>query len=256
LNFQLRKPRLIFIVPLVFGAAYLAYARWDESGPYIARSFTSEMTGETRRYAVHLPEGYRKTSEPWPAILYLHGLGEAGDDLSELLNEGLIKELADGLKIPFVVIAPQAMFTDHYRQGWRRSEQDVLTALKDARGRYRIDPDRIYLTGNSMGGVGAFYFAAHYPGLFAAVAPIAGEGEPVWAEAYEGVPFWVFHGLLDEIVPEAGSRAMVAAMEADSLEVSYTTYPGIAHDSWTRTYRDPELYRWFLKHRRRGRGDD
>jgi predicted peptidase len=254
LKFQFRKPRLMFVVPLVVGAAYLGYLRWSRTTPYEAHTFTSEITGEERSYAVFLPKGYRWKAGPWPTILYLHGFGEAGNDPRELLDEGLGKELAEGLEIPFIVVAPQAMFTDHYREGWRRSEEDVVSALRDAQGEYRIDAERIYLTGNSMGGVGAFYIASKYPELFAAVAPIAGEGEGEWAEAYENLPFWVFHGRRDEIVPSEGSEAMVSAMREQNGVVDYTVYPEVKHDSWTQTYRNPELYAWFLRHRREGAG--
>ncbi len=200
-----------------------------------------------------LPQGYDNEEAAWPAIVYLHGLGEVGDDLSYLTRRGLVKELSHGLEIPFVVIAPQAGWTDDYVNGWKNNETAVLGALADAQSRYRIDPDRIYLTGNSMGGIGSFYLASKHPDIFAAVAPIAGQGEAAWAEQYSDLPFWVFHGEQDDVIPVAGSQNMVEAMRKQSVEVKYTEYPELLHDSWTPTYQNLELYEWFLNHDRRNR---
>lgn len=245
-------PRAIFMIPLLLSAGYFAYGRWESSTPFESRSFKSEITGETRRYAVLLPKDYHRNRGDWPAILYLHGLGESGDDLTQLMAHGLIREATLDMDLPFVIIAPQAMMTMDYRLGWRNNEADVLKVLREAQKKYRIDPDRIYLTGNSMGGIGSFYMASRHPDLFAAVAPIAGQGDTSWTSQYHGLPFWVFHGLKDDIIPARGSDEMVEAMKSNDVDVRYTPYPTVTHDSWTQTYRNPELYKWFLQHRRGG----
>lgn len=253
---KLKRPRAIFLVPLILAFAYFSYGRWENRTPYRSHAFASTIVAGEREYAVVLPKGYSSGGEAWPAILYLHGLGEVGDDLTTLLERGLLKELHDGLEIPFIVIAPQAMYTDHYQDGWKRNEGDILKVLADAQQRYRIDPDRIYLTGISMGGIGSFYMASQHPQLFAAVAPIAGEGNTAWVAEYHGLPFWVFHGVKDEVISIDGAQAMVDRMKADSIDVQFTSYPEAHHDSWTSTYRNPELFRWFLTHRRDSAGQE
>jgi predicted peptidase len=247
---KLRRPRVIFLVPLLIAAAYYSYGRWETRVPYISNSFASTLVPGEREYAVVLPKGYSSSNESWPAILYLHGLGEVGDDLSRLVERGLLAEIRDGLEIPFIVIAPQALYTDQYQDGWKRNEGDILKVLADAQQRYRIDADRIYLTGISMGGIGSFYMSSQHPELFAAVAPIAGEGKTAWVAEYHGLPFWVFHGVKDDVISIDGAQEMVDQMEADSVDVRFTPYPDAEHDSWTPTYRNLELYRWFLTHRR------
>lgn len=247
---QIRRPRIVFLIPLIVALAYFSYGRWEARTPYSSHSFESELYTEDREYAVVLPDGYYSSDESWPTILYLHGLGEVGDDLTNLLQRGLLKELRDGMEIPFIVVAPQAPFTEQYKDGWKRNEADILKVLADAKQHYRIDPDRVYLTGISMGGIGSFYMASQHPELFAAVAPIAGDGNTAWVAEYHGLPFWVFHGVRDDVISIKGSQAMVDRMEADSVDVRFTQYPEADHDSWTPTYRNMELYRWFLAHRR------
>jgi predicted peptidase len=247
---RLSRPRLIFLLPLLISAAFFSHRLWAERKPYLKHTVFSSTFNGTRDYAVILPDRYDDSEGPWPTILYLHGWGEVGTDLSYLLRRGLVKEVQDGLDIPFIIVAPQAMWTDHYADGWKRNEQEVLAVVADAQSRYRIDPDRIYLTGNSMGGIGSFYFASNYPDLFAAVAPIAGQGETEWVKGFALLPFWVFHGAKDDVIPVEGSQLMVEAMRAAAVDVKYTEYPDLLHDTWTPTYQNLDLYDWFLEHRR------
>lgn len=251
---ELKRPRPVFLIPVLVLAAFYGYRLLKSRPPYIVHSYQGESYDWRREYAVILPEEYDEGNERWPAILYLHGLGEVGEDLTYLLRRGLVKEINKGLEIPFIVIAPQAMWTNRYEDGWAKNEADVLKVLEDAQSRYRIDPDRLYLTGNSMGGVGSFYFASKYPERFAAVAPICGEGEPEWVESYGDLPFWVFHGEDDELIPVEGSIRMVEAMKEAGVDVKLTLYPGVNHNAWTPTYNNPEFYEWLLSHERNEEG--
>jgi predicted peptidase len=115
---------------------------------------------------------------------------------------------------------------------------------------YRVDPDRIYLTGLSMGGSGTWTLAGEYPEYFAAIVPICGSGDPQDAKRLKELPIWVFHGAKDEAVPLSRSEEMVKALKEEGAEVKFTIYPEAGHDSWTETYNNPELYQWLLKHKR------
>jgi dipeptidyl aminopeptidase/acylaminoacyl peptidase len=61
---------------------------------------------------------------------------------------------------------------------------------------------------------------------------------------------WVFHGAKDPVVKLNESEEMVDALKAAGVDVKFTVYPEAQHDSWTETYNNPELYEWFLQHRR------
>jgi len=169
--------------------------------------------------------------------------------LSKVEIHGPPKLIAIDKKVfPFVIVSPQCPI-----DGWWTNELqiDTLNALlDDIILRYRIDKERIYVTGSSMGGYGTWRLAAVYPNRFAAIAPICGGGCPDDAVNIAHLPIWVFHGAKDDMVPVKESEAMVAALEKVGCNVKLTVYPNIGHDSWTATYENPELYEWFLKHTR------
>ena len=222
---------------------------------YVTHEFDSSVTGQTREYGMYVPLHYNENRRKYPMILFLHGAGERGDDVDLVKKHGPIKVALERGEFPFIVVAPQC----HSRlpssegsaaSGWQTAEADVMAILDEVQSKYRIEPTRIYLTGLSMGGFGSFHLAAEHPDLFAAVTPICGGGNAARADAYVNTPFWVFHGGDDPVVAASRSREMVDAMRAfDHEDVKLTIYPGVGHDSWTRTYEDDSLYAWFLGHR-------
>ena len=111
---------------------------------------------------------------------------------------------------------------------------------------YRIDSDRLYVTGLSMGGFGTFELTTRYPDVFAAAAPICGGGDPTKAKTLSALPVWVFHGDADRVVPVGFSRSMVKAIETAGGKPKYTEYPGVGHDCWTATYADPAFHDWLF----------
>ncbi len=160
-------------------------------------------------------------------------------------KHGIPKIVEQQEDFPFITVSPQCP----YRFCWM-SEADTLNALLDeVVATYAVDVDRIYLTGLSMGGYGAWYLGINYPERFAAIVPIAGGGDPEKACALKDVPVWVFYGAKDDVVLPEESEAMVNALKACGGDVRFTLYPDAHHDSWTRTYDNPELYEWLLKHR-------
>jgi hypothetical protein len=128
---------------------------------------------------------------------------------------------------------------------------ETLDALLDSViGTYRIDEDRVVLTGLSMGGQGTWQLAAARPDRFAAIAPVCGRGNPEAAHRLRRVPAWVFHGAQDDVVPIGESERMVAALERCAGDVRFTVYPDAGHDAWTATYERADLWDWLLSHRR------
>ena len=214
------------------------------------QSFEKEITKTIKAdYLLYLPDEYQKSKTDWPLILFLHGAGERGDELKKVEMHGPPKLIAkDGKQFPFVIVSPQCP-----ENGWWDSELqiDVLNNLLDEIvSQYRIDKDKIYVTGISMGGFGTWSLACEYPDRFAAIAPICGKGSPEKAEKIKHLPVWVFHGAKDDVVPLKNSEEMVDALKKAGGNVKFTVYPDAGHDSWTAAYNNPELFDWFLKHRR------
>lgn len=197
------------------------------------------------RYHTYLPPGYDdpgNADKRWPMILFLHGSGERGSDPEPRPKHGpAVVAETEGLAMPFIVISPQCE-----RNAWWGSPR-VDDLLDELVTEYRIDESRVYLTGLSMGGYGSWYAASAHPERFAAVAPICGGGEPADAWRLRDVPIWTFHGDADELVPLERSQKMVEAITAEGgKHIALTVYPGVGHNSWSATYRNPKLYEWFL----------
>ncbi|HEX2908070.1 MAG TPA: prolyl oligopeptidase family serine peptidase [Phototrophicaceae bacterium] len=199
------------------------------------------------KYLLHLPPDYEaQPKQRWPLILFLHGMGERGDDLEVVKKHGLarIAEEQPELLARFVVVSPQCPLDLTWPD-----ELDALNALLDhCLQQYRIDRRRVYLTGLSMGGYGTWFLGMAHPERFAALAPICGGGVSARASTLKATPIWVFHGAKDRVVSPSESKRMVKALKACGNKVKLTLYPEADHDSWTETYNNPELYEWFLSH--------
>ncbi len=215
--------------------------------------------GRTLPFAVYVPRAY-DPARAWPLILFLHGSGESGTDGAKQLTQGLPPAvLADVGRWPAIVLAPQKPSED---EEWEAYEPVLLALVAQARVRYRIDPARIYLTGLSQGGHGAWVLGARHPGLWAAVAPVCGyasarsPGPAAYAgtaaelaERLRATPVWAFHGEADDVVPAAETRAMIDALTARGSRPRATFYPGVGHGCWDRAYRESGLAEWLLARR-------
>lgn len=195
-------------------------------------------------YLLYLPKEYGKADTQWPMIVFLHGAGERGDDLELVKKHGLPKIVEEKEDFPFVVLSPQCPEGNW----WER--ENLIALLDEIVANYDIDEERIYLTGLSMGGFGTWELATRYPERFAALAPICGGGVPLTTRKLVDIPVWVFHGALDETVPLKYSEDMVNALKKFDGNVKFTVYPEAKHNSWTETYDNPELYEWFLRHKK------
>jgi predicted peptidase len=199
----------------------------------------------TYPYLIQLPDAYHaEPDQRWPLILFLHGSGERGDSLPKINAQGLPKLIAAGKTFPAIVISPQCP----EKQGW---EPPVLSQLlDDVSAKYRIDPDRIAVTGISMGGYGAWALALAYPDRFSALVPICGGGNPAHAAKLKRLPIWVFHGGKDNAVPVKLSHDMVDALRKSGGRPHFTLYANAGHDSWTPAYDTAALYPWLLAQKR------
>lgn len=197
-------------------------------------------------YLLYLPENY-KAEDSWPLVLFLHGAGERGDDLELVKIHGPPKLIAAGQQFPFIVVSPQCP-QDRW---WEPIE--LMALLDEVSRKYKVNVDRIYVTGLSMGGFGTWRLAAFAPDRFAAIAPICGGGETYWARRFVHLPVWVFHGAKDKGVPLERSAEMVEALKEKGGNPKFTVYPEAEHDSWTETYDNPKFYEWLLEQKRQAR---
>src|SRR5688572_15467873 len=206
-------------------------------------------------YLLYLPSDYSPTAKrSWPLMLFLHGAGERGTNLTKVAVHGPPKLVGQGKKdLPFIIVSPQCPTGERWRP-------EVLTALlDDVIAKYRVDTNRLYLTGLSMGGYGTWALATEHPERFAAIVPICGGGEIVpillagtkKKAALKSLGVWAFHGAKDPVVKLEESEKMVNAFkQIGASDVRLTVYPEVTHDSWTETYDNPKLYDWLLGHRR------
>jgi predicted peptidase len=206
-------------------------------------------------YLLFLPQGYnKKDDQRWPLILFLHGAGERGNDLRKVAVHGPPKIVKKKPDFPFILVSPQCP------EGETWSDEVLLNLLDHVITRHKVDTNRVYLTGLSMGGYGTWSLGIKYPERFAAMAPVCGGGETIKvllasrqkAAALKSLGVWAFHGAKDPVVKLEESERMVAALKkAGVKEVELTVYPEAQHDSWTETYGNEKLYEWFLKHQRK-----
>ena len=260
-------------MPFIRGRITLVFLVWGLAGalPLLARqpdtgflNRTAVVGGATYKYQVFVPSNWNKKTK-WPVILFLHGYGEEGDDGLLQTDVGIATAIRNHVdRFPFVVAIPQCR-----KQDWWTSpamEAQALKALDQTLHEFKGDPQRVYLTGLSMGGFGTWGFASEHPGKFAALVPICGgvrlgrasdmpnyrdvdtSADPYAATAQKigKTPVWVFHGGDDDTVPVTESRQMVEALKAAGGNVRYTEYPGVKHVSWDKAYSEPELFPWLL----------
>ena len=156
-------------------------------------------------------------------------------------------------RYPAFVVAPQLPGDNE----WAGKGADVspyaglvLDLLTSLRREYAIDPNRIYLVGQSLGGFGTWDLISKRPGLFAAAIPLCGGGEITRIAAARGIPIWTFHGAKDQTVPVIRSRELVDALRAMGSPIKYTEYPEVAHDVWTRAFAERDLPDWLFAQRR------
>jgi predicted peptidase len=200
-----------------------------------------------------VPNGYTSDGNPWPLMLFLHGLGESSnDDLSRVKIHGPPSFVDERPDFPFVVVTPQLPPPPGEMKdvptAWK--PEPLVQLLDRVTNELNIDRTRVYCTGLSMGGYGTWRLVAKYPERFAAAVPICGGGDPAaMAPGLRRVPIWAFHGARDEVVPLSESDKMVKAVRRAGGDVRLTVYPDVAHDSWKRAYANPEVYKWMLSHR-------
>lgn len=206
--------------------------------------------GEVSQYVLFVPHNYNRAKEV-PVILFLHGAGETkgGDSGRQPVEVGIGPYVLSHEKtFPYLVVIPRAE-----EEGWRPKGVNgelALGILDKTLDEYRTDPERVFLTGLSMGGAGTWNFALSEPDRWAAIVPICGFANPEKAEKLKDIPCWVFHNAGDPVIPVSESRQMVAALKKAGSHPKYTEYPLRRHNCWDLAYATPGLWSW-LAHQKR-----
>lgn len=236
------KTLLSLIITLAFSQMLLAQP--NDTQRQTGKKFKKTVKKEVGfNYLIYLPENYSKT-EKFPLIMFLHGSGERGDSLALVKKNGLPK-IAGEMNLPFIIVSPQCP-----AEKWWDAEA-LKYLLDDIFKKYNVDKSRVYLTGLSMGGTGTWEMGWKYPEYFAAIAPVCGSGNDLRVCLMKDLPVWAFHGAKDDVIPLHASQEMVDALKECDGNVKFTVYPEADHDAWTETYNNPELYKWFLDHKKK-----
>lgn len=211
-------------------------------------------------YRIYYPASYDANSKKqWPVVLFYHGAGSRGtDNRSHVLGKAIINKLVELDNC--IILAPQCP-TDYQwvNTPWGNGSYDSYSAggsiyldasialLNKTIITQKVDEDRVYVIGQSMGGYAAWNVIMEHPELFAAAIPVCGAGDPDRANEILGIAVWAFHGDKDTTVPVSGSREMIAAIRTlGGIDVRYTEYIGVDHASWVQAFEEPELITWLF----------
>jgi len=219
----------------------------------VAQGFTKtefeDSAGTKLRYAILKPAKIKPDTK-YPLVVSLHGSGGRGNQNWQgncAANMALGKP-ERRQKYPCYIIAP----TVGRNERWSGAPLIALMELiKSSLKKHPIDPARIYVTGQSMGGAGTYSAILKEPHLFAAAVPVCGRGQPDLAKKIVHLPIWIFHGEKDSVVPTQHSRDMVAALKKAGGKPTYTEYAGVRHNSWTPAYGDKKLWEWLFAQKRK-----
>ncbi len=258
------------LIVTIVAMAVLCQGRAQDTTAYEKRNFVSS-SGHNLPYRILFPEGYSK-DKSYPLVLFLHGAGERGNDNTSQLIHGarMFLDADVRAKYPAIVVFPQcpresywsAVKIDRsenpytldfdYAEAPTPALEAVAELVTKLSREEAVDPDRRYVMGLSMGGMGTFEMVYRHPRTFAAAVPICGGGDDSrYDKRVRDVAFWLFHGAADAVVNVEESRAMERRLrELEVRELDYTEYPGVNHNSWDSAFAEPELLPWLFSQKR------
>lgn len=258
--------RIFLLLVLAASLLFCRTARTVQTG-FLDRSVT--IGSATYPYVVYLPRNYDR-SRSWPVILFLHGAGERGSDGHRATQIGVARAIrSTPERVPAIVVFPQAPLESRWLE---QPAAAAMLALDRSIVEFRGDPERVYLTGLSMGGYGTWHLALEHPGRFAALVPVCGgilpqatttsvRQSPLTMQAADPyafvaqelrhLPIWIFHGEADTTIPVSESRRIAEELRKAGAGVRYTEYPGVGHNAWDPAYAEPELWQWLFAQRRK-----
>lgn len=238
-------------------------------------AYRDEIDGSPQFCRAYLPANY-SSSKKWPVVIQMHGYNPAnpryirwwGADSRHAGNEA---EYSGHEQVIYLETHGRGN-ADYLYLG----DQDVVRALAEAKKQFSVDEDRVYLTGDSMGGWGTWNIGTRHPDLFAAIAPVFGgsdyhvylteeelakldpvsrfyqERRSTWATADSllNLPIFVHHGDIDQSVRVDYSRWGVRLLQRWGYDIRYHEYPGFGHEALRGEGNAAVSMEWFLRHKR------
>jgi antitoxin component YwqK of YwqJK toxin-antitoxin module len=229
---------------------------WKKDGTihrklFFRKGINQNPIDTTYQYISYLPKTYKKEkNKKWPLIIYLHGGSSRGNDTLKLYSNGIPDQIWRGREFPFVIVAPQCPLNHRWS-----TDNWFENFYKEVIKKYRIDTNRIYLTGESLGGSGTWYLAMKYPEIFAAIAPMSGFTRHhnfivKNTSKLKSIPIWAFHGKKDLVVEFEETEWIINKVKNTNSNVQFKIEPNIGHWMGWIVYKEDYLYEWFLKHKK------
>jgi predicted peptidase len=232
----------------------------DRDDPAFKKKVFADKLGVKMPYRLYIPEGY-DSQKKYPLIFWLHGAAGRGSDNLKQISGGnesgthIWTVPANQSQFPAFVLAPQCP-EDHF---WSEPElneitpelQMALDILGVVEKEYSIDIDRVYVAGQSMGGLGVWALLQNFPDLWAAGLVLCAYDNFTNARALVPIPIWVFQGDADMIVPVGLVRTMIKNLRKAGSQVRYSEYHEVGHEVWVKAFAEPELVSWLAKQKRR-----
>ena len=253
-----------FIKPsIILSIALLISCKTIQKGVFTPLSYKTQAGWEIP-YNIFYPDSYGNKNEKSPLFLWLHGAGERGNENTRQLIHIAPYVTSNEImsKYPAVWVFPQCPKGEYWapvdRKEWKitpggeiePSMVGVIELLDRILKNPKIDKDRIYVGGLSMGGFGTLDLLSRRPEIFAAALPICGGADLDRAENYLNVPIWIFHGAKDAVVSPQFSRDLVRRLEEKGAHPRYTEYPEGVHNVWNDAIKDPEVLEWIFNQKK------
>lgn len=238
-----------------------------EKGVYLKKVYPAKK-GKLN-YNIIYPVGF-DPEKKYPLLLFLHGVGERGDDNEAQLKHGgdLVKKGANNHQ--FIALLPQCPDDEYWidvleietmEDDIRNFEPDinappsfalsmVMELMESFTKERYIDQSRVYVSGLSMGGMGTFDLCWRMPEMFAAANMICGAGSTEKAKVFSDLPIRIFHGAKDGVVLVEKSLEMIEALKEAGGNPEVFIYPEVYHDSWFNAFEEPDFLTWMLQYKK------
>ncbi|MCD4744243.1 MAG: dienelactone hydrolase family protein [Desulfobacteraceae bacterium] len=239
------------------GQKHGKFTWWNEDGSLqnelvFEKGLNQNPKDTNYHYISYTPKEYNDDPlKKWPLIIYLHGGSSRGTDTIKLYTYGIPDQIWRGREFPFVIVAPQCPINQRWStDNWFKNFYEEITT------KYRVDTNRIYLTGLSLGASGTWFLAIKYPEKFAAIAPMSGFTRHIDyimnnTDKLIDIPIWAYHGKLDRVVEFEDTEWMINKLEGKNKTLKFTIVPVGGHGIHWFEYPKQELYDWFLKYDKR-----
>ncbi|NDP22105.1 MAG: phospholipase [Paludibacter sp.] len=252
----MRKTIVIYILLISVFATCFA-----QSELFLKKEFI--WKGDTLKYRILFPENYNR-NKVYPMLVFLHGSGERGNDNEKQLVHGssIFLNSKNRTEFPAIVIFPQCPSNDswvHFKdkksntfefsdiKGPTKPLALTKTLIDFYKKTEAVDTKKIYISGLSLGGMGTYDLICRYPRLFAAAIPICGAVNEKRLMKVRKMPIRIYHGDNDESVSVEYARNAYIELKANgSKNVQYFEFPGVGHNSWDRTFAEPDFLKWLF----------